>query len=168
LERLIAFVEITMKDFLLFTCCAMFALLVLCLNGCETNHPQEAPELTEVSATDLANGQAGNLDGWWIEVCPKKTDADSFRLSVGPDDHDITQKIIWRRGDPLEFQLLHGTDLNEIYVVGYSDQDGKTAYFGVCHNSQICNRHFQPNQTTTTGGEGHLVRSGDTEAWNCE
>jgi hypothetical protein len=112
-------------------------------------------------------GAAGSLEGWWIKVCPKKSDALSMRISVGPDDQNITQKIIWRQGDPLEFQLLHGHDYNQIYVVGYSGQDGKTAYFGVCHESQVCNRHFQPNQTTTTGGEGHLVKSSDTESWDC-
>jgi hypothetical protein len=139
-----------------------------CLSGCETNHPQEAPGLVEESAADLTSARAGSLDGWWIKVCPKMTEATSFRLSVGPDDHDITQKIIWRQGDPLEFQLLHGHDYNQIYVVGYSDTDGKTAYFGVCHNDQVCNRHFQPNQTPISGGEGHLVKTGDTEAWNCD
>jgi hypothetical protein len=63
---------------------------------------------------------------------------------------------------------LHGHDYNQIYVVGYSDEDGKTAYFGVCHETQVCNKVFQPNQTSMTGGEGHVVSSGDSEAWSCE
>jgi hypothetical protein len=136
--------------------------------GCETNHPQEAPELTEVDASVIAGPGGGTYDGWWVVICPKKTDATSFRISAGPDDHNITQKIIWRQGDPLEFQLLGGHDYNQIFVCGYSGQDGKTAYFGVCHDTQICARRFQPNQTETSGGEGHLVRSSDTDIWDCQ
>ena len=71
-------------------------------------------------------------------------------------------------GDPLELQLLHGHDYNHIYVTGYSGDDGKTAYFGVCHATQVCNKHFQPNQTQMTGGEGHLVQTSDTEVWDCQ
>jgi len=146
---------------------ASLALACWLLAGCETNHPQEAPEVAEVSAASVGSQAAGSLNAWWIKVCPKKTDATWFRIAVGPDDHNITQRIIWRQGDPLEFQLLNVRDYNQIYLVGYSGEDGKQAYFGVCHDSQVCSRHFQPNQTETSGGEGHLVKSSDTETWDC-
>jgi hypothetical protein len=141
--------------------------IAVSLAGCETNRPQEVPDVVEISAAEVGQN-GGTIDAWWVIVCPHKTDAPWFRISIGPDDHNITQKIVWRQGDPLQFQLLHGHDFTQIYVAGYSGQDGKTAYFGICHDSQICARHFQPNQTETSGGEGHLVRSGDTEAWDCQ
>jgi hypothetical protein len=146
---------------------SMMSVICLILAGCETNRPQETPEVVEVDAAELAAAPAGSMEAWYVKVCPKKTDASWFRISIGPDDHNITQKIVWKQGDPLEFQLLHTRDFNQIYVVGYSGEDGKRAFFGVCHDNQVCSRHYEVSQTEQNGGEGHLIKSGDSDIWDC-
>jgi hypothetical protein len=147
---------------------AAFAALCIALSGCETNRPQEMPEIAEVSAASIATQSTGSLDGWWVKVCPKMTEASGFKISVGPDEHDITQRIVWRQGDPLEFQLLGGRDYNQIFVAAYSGQDGKNAFFGVCHDAQVCARRYNVNQTEQSGGEGHTIKNSDTDDWNCD
>ncbi|HTW95275.1 MAG TPA: hypothetical protein VMD30_10800 [Tepidisphaeraceae bacterium] len=151
--------------------CAL-SILAFAVFGCETTHPVVAPYVAEESAADLTVNLAppnagGTFSNWWLIICPQKTQAGWFRISVGPDDQNVTQKIIWHAGDPLEFPLLHGHDLNKIYVVGYSGQDGKEVYFGICHNQQVCCRHFDFNQSEQTGGQAYLIDANDTDTWDC-
>jgi hypothetical protein len=159
---------ITVKSF-----AAMAAVLFLGLAGCETNHPDQVPYVADESAADLATvavpaAAGGSYTGWWVKVCPKQTEAGWFRIAIGPDDHNVTQKVVWHTGDPLEFPLLHGHDYNQIYVVGYSGDDGKQVYLGLCHDAQVCCKQYRFNQAESSGGEAHLVKSDDTDTWNCQ
>jgi len=137
------------------------------LIGCETNHPEETPEIAETSASAYPITDEGSNDFWWVKVCPVRTQADWLRISVGPDEHNITQRLVWRQGDPLEIQLLLGRDYNQIFLAAYSSTDGKVVDFGVCHGTHVCCRHYSVNQTQESGGEGHTIKVSDNDDWNC-
>lgn len=99
--------------------------------------------------------------GWWIKVCPRKTEA-TIRVLAGPDDQNKTDDHTWQQGDPEEFPLFGGIDYKKVHVQGYSGQNGKSVYFAVCHDNQICCKHFEFDR-----GENHDIDRDDTDEWKC-
>jgi hypothetical protein len=153
-------------NFVLGALVALWAGLGL-LVGCETNRPNENPGIVEMNSASYPVTDEGAADGWCVKVCPVHTQADWLRISVGPDEHNISQRLVWHQGDPLEFQVLGGRDYNQIFLAAYSSTDGKPVDFGVCHGTHVCCRHYTVAQTLESGGEGHTIQVSDNDPWNC-
>lgn len=103
--------------------------------------------------------------GWWIKICPEKTQCDRIDFSIGPDNDNINEHITWVKGQsPNEFDLTSNANDSKVYVYAkVSPHHQKNGYFGVCYQQTVCNKHYEFDDD-----EDHDVFRNDRDEWKCD
>ena len=115
-----------------------------------------------VSADDIRPLADVKKTGWWIKICPHKTECNSISFRIGPDKENINEEFTWSKGQPTEFDLKKNANTAKLYCYAKVNPHKKNGYFGLCYGEQVCSKHWDFDDD-----EDHDVKQSDKDEWKC-